>query len=322
MADLGKNVSDQQTVKAGIPSIGVGSSDISVEDILPGVDPTVKEETKAAESSNVPVPTLARFMNNVKVNTKGEPRQLYAEEVDPKLRDAVESSDMISSSFMEIHKDTPRARAEKGALLGGAAGLGISGPVGAIMGAGIGALAGRAAGVIKSGEHEDELNKTKIRNTLSGLGMFSGDSVTFKDGKTISLPADPDFKIPNMNPLVGNKDRTIYDVDKTNPFAHRAMGVAKPLAYMVAKGINKLSDNKDPRHTTALSNTIGLIANALQTDAKDIKEVYTRAGELAEKFGFSEGSMRGFFDTIRNDVDGAEAIQLKKGLDIIYGRSS
>ena len=223
----------------------------------------------------------------------------------------------MKPSFQNIEQLSTQERATRGAALGSAAGLGVSGPLGAVMGGSIGAVVSRAAGVVKTGEHEDELNKQKIHTTLEQLGALSKGAMSFQDA-AVRVPRDPSFRMENLDVSLPNRDRSLYDVDKSNPLTNRTMAVAQPIAKYLVQGINNLSDTKNERHAAALANASGLLTNTLQADAPDISTVYSRARQLVEKMGISEQQLRAFISSSKDTVSPQEAKQIKFGLDRIF----
>lgn len=277
------------------------------------VDPKKLQNQKA--KSTVKPPSLQNYFGATKTNGSGNPRKLFAEETNPTAGFRLNS---VSPKFKNMHKQTPQERATNGAYLGGAAGYGVGGEAGALVGGMLGPVFNRAAGMVQSGEFEDNKNKQLMVKTMSQLGGGEPGAFSFEDG-AINLPLDPNHRIKNLNPNIGKGERTIYDIDKSNPLSIRTSAVATPIAQYIARGIHGMGDSKNERHAKNLSNTVGMLTNVLQAQAGDIDTVYSRARQMVNKFGVSESQMRDFFSGVRNELSPEEAEQVTFGLEKIFG---
>lgn len=135
------------------------------------------------------------------------------------------------------------------------------------------------------------------------------------------LVNSPDFHLENRSQITGKPARTLYEIDKTHPFTQRALTVAKPLAHFLGEGLLNYSDIKNnPRDRKAVDNTVNLLANTLIDNAKSENDVYARARILAEKLGAKEDQIRTFFDKNKKKYSDSDAVNIRKGLDILYAR--
>lgn len=258
-------------------------------------------------------PTLAAAMEN---------RSKFSEDIDPALSKGVDNASPALAAVHNLHAADPKTRADVGGKFGGAIGLGLHGPVGMLIGSAVGAVAGRAAGLVKSGEHEDNQRIGKMAETLNTMGLLNEDgTMKFEKGdKALFLPP-PGTKLKNMSTSVvtGVKDRTITEVDKSNPFSRRTNLVARPLARYIAQGIMGYKNPKSEQDKKAVDNLSGMLTNSFQDKANHIDIPYGRAKSLVKKLGVNQVKMRSFFNNLKSQIPEDEAEDIKRGLDILYG---
>lgn len=242
---------------------------------------------------------------------------IYPEE--NQVRDALNSADPVRTKMKQLGTMSAKDRAAMGAKLGAGIGMTTMGPSGGIIGAAVGAIAGRSGGILQSGEHEDAKRRQRMVQTLNTTGIVDDMGFfKFEDGSVFKVNADPSIKLKNTSSVAGPAYRTQYEIDSSSPFARRATSVARPLAYYMAHGLMKYRDPENPRDQKVLDNTTALLVNAIQSDAKNIQQVYARAKELAAKFGVTKKHMAAFFDQIKSGVPDEDAGSIKQGLDILY----
>lgn len=252
------------------------------------------------------------------------PRPLYAEEVGTSVMDKATSDEMLmKSQFSNLSAQTPEERARIGARMGAQQGLRSNGVVGSIIGAGVGSMAARAAGMLQSGEHEDGVRNQRVLSTLSTMGVVGRDStIDFgEDGKSPLLTADPSMRLSNLGSFGQGKDRSLYEIDSTNPYSTRASSVARPLALYLTQGMLGYRDRKNPRDEAAAKNTLGVLTNSLLQDTNSIDTVNRRARMLVDKMGLDENKIRTYFNANKTMFNKEEAESLRAGLDTLFGES-
>lgn len=235
------------------------------------------------------------------------------------LDTAVDASAPIKTTFQNLDSKTAQQRAEVGARFGAATGLSVAGPVGAVIGTGVGAMNARALGLIQTGEHEDQLRRGGSIDTLKTMGIIGDDNrISFEGSKSVLATPDQSLRLQNASPITGEPDRSLFEIDKSNPLSNRTANVARVFARVLNDGILGFADPNNPRDTVSLNNNTGMFANLLQSDADSIAVVYARAKQLAAKFGISEKQMRTFFDANKTNIDERESADIRQGIDIIY----
>lgn len=249
---------------------------------------------------------------------------LYAEEVSGNLVDQAASEQALAKSqFSQLANKPPKERARIGGQWGARTGLSTNGTIGSLIGAGVGAMAARALGVIQSGEHEDNIRKDKMLGTLSTMGVVNSEGfIDFEDsGRSPLLTNDPSMRLQNLNSFGEGKDRSLYEIDVSNPFATRATTVARPLGLYLAQGILGYRDRKNPRDEQAAKNSVALLTNSLTEGANSIDTVFGRSRKLVEKYGLDEDKLRKYFSANKDMYSSEEAESIRAGLDTIFGGS-
>lgn len=262
--------------------------------------------------------SLESYKMQQKINTLTEPK--YSEEI--KVKDAfsqINPENIFINKMANMYKKTPKERAEIGSKLGGTIGLAAGGVVGSIIGANFGAMAARAAGQIQTGELEDANRRTKMYDVMNTMGIAAKNKISFEDGSSFELNPDPSIKIPNMSSMVsGQKDRTLYEVDTSNPLSNRAVAAAKPISYMLSAGLMQWNDLKNAKDAKSLSSTTGVLVNALLQDTDNIQTVYSRARQVAAKAGISKTDMLSYFKAMEGKISDSEMQTILKAIETIY----
>ena len=176
--------------------------------------------------------------------------------------------------------------------------------------------------MVQAGEQADAGNRSKVVESFRTLGITDPNfNIKFDDGGEFSFAGLEQKRFQNVLPTGVDKEteRPFYQIDTSNPLSRRSVTVGRTLARFIGNNILGFSDEKNPRDVSAIDNTTGILVNALQTDAKDINTVYTRARELAKRAGIEEAQAKRFFDSIKRDLSDTEAEEIRRGLDIIYG---
>ena len=309
------------------------SSDATPEEIASlvstPVDETASLETPktekelgetASESTVTKMPTLTAVMSRMIGESSQFGGAKYAEEQDERfLNNAVGKANVVRSKLQKLGDESPEARSQIGGNLGAGIGAAIDGPIGALVGAGVGAMSARGMGLVKSGEREDMIRKDKLMKSLQVMGVANKDSrISFDDGDSFLLTPDPYAKLPNTSSIFGEAERSIFQMDKTNPFTQRTAALARPLARYMAEGVLGYKDDKSPRDVKVVDNTTALFVNALQDNSDSMEKIYSRARQLADKMGVTEHDLRVFYDANKTRIPGPEAVEIRKGLDLIY----
>lgn len=245
----------------------------------------------------------------------------YAEEnMDSLLNNSLNQGAMVKSKLRNLGNDTPQKRAQTGGRLGTSIGLAVDGPMGALLGAGVGAVAARGMGLVQSGESEDIQRKAKVIDSLKLMKVAGEDNrINFEDGGSFFVTNDPSAKLVNTSSILGPVDRTMFELDTSNPFTKRALAVARPLGRFLAEGVLGYRNDNNPRDIKAADNITSLFVNALQHNADSADTVYKRAKQLAQKLGATEKATRTFFDANKHRIKPTEAVEIRKGLDLLYG---
>jgi hypothetical protein len=286
-----------------------------------GLKQTLPDEPAPTEM--VPEATVPSF-GAEKAALNARQANIYPEEATAgQVSQAVDGASIVKGYYSQLGKKTPAERAEIGAKFGMATGVTLGGPVGAVIGAGIGAMTARGIGLVQSGEAEDQKRNERMTQALSAMSITGEDgAIDFGKllGRSIPVTTDPSLRLPNISPI-GNKgkDRSIYELDKTNPFTTRAVSTARPLAYMLTQGILGYNKSDDQRDKTSLNNATNMLTNALITDADSIDLVYERARVLAAKMGLTEDQVKGFFSANKDKIDAVDAANISAGISAIYG---
>ena len=164
-----------------------------------------------------------------------------------------------------------------GAAVGAYVGSVVPG-VGTLVGGAIGGLLGAASGLFhKSGKHEDQLVRDKLRGALQDLGLLDTNfGIRRADGSTYDLGKDGGFLLENED----GSSRHTYDTDPSNPLASLAVGLVNPLvSLLVGDG------------TKASSDLAGLLANAALSNATSPEEVRRNVLQFASTLGLNEDSL-------------------------------
>lgn len=264
-------------------------------------------------------PSIAAALNHKSV---ASPKGSFAEDDDPQLTQALNKSTPAKKDLSRLKNMSPADRAKTGARIGMDVALEQNhGAHGALIGAAIGAVAGRSVGQMQSGEQDQMVRMKRIATTLQNVGIVDEEgNVSFSDGSKVPMVYPPDARLPNTAPksMGGEPDRSPYEVDSSNPFTKRTVSVARPLARYLANGLLQYNDFKNSTDKSALDNTTAIIVNALQNNSSDISQIYQRAKDLVKKFGTNEQEMRKFFDSLKHNIPEKEAGDIKRGLDILY----
>lgn len=298
---------DLSTLVSGILDTG----DVTAKAAKLGV-PTDKVSPVADESSAVQQSTsLAATIS------EQESMGAYAEET--QVRTAINSISPAQTTMGKLGGMSALNRAQAGARFGSGIGASAIGPMGGIIGAAVGSIAARSAGLIQSGEREADKRKAGAVSTLNTVGAISNDGFfKFNDGSSFYVNPDPSTTLENTSAATGKAYRSIFDIDASSPFARRSTAVARPLAYYIVNGLMGHNDPKNDQDAKALDNTTALLVNAIQTGAESIQQVYTRGQEIAKQFGVSKTDMSAFFNNIKNNVSDEDALSIKQGLEILY----
>lgn len=306
------------------PSIpGAPKQEIGLEDLTRGMQeqndvatPLASDAAQGKTVKDYDKPPLRRASIAASLGSTFMPDTATPYPEEKGVRDAVDNASIANGKLKQLGQMSAEERAHTGAYYGGGIGQKF-GKHGAIMGAAMGAVATRAAGMVQSGEHEDNQRKTKVNDTLRMMKIVNdyGD-IDFEDGGVFQVnSAKP---LANTSPMGGKPTRNMYEVDKTNPFTNRATAVAKPLAYHLTKGILGYKDPKNARDAKALANTTAMLVNAMQSGAEDISTIYRRGQQLAKKFGVTQKGMESFMSSIAKEIPDEDANHLKQGIQILF----
>lgn len=298
------------------------ASEEAVMELLPARSDSKTPQKQQVEAS---IPTYTEIKEPTLPEVSQGPN--FSEEADfHALQSALNPREVARAQFQNLHKKRPDERARIGADFGTGVGMGIQGPVGAFFGAGMGAVLARAAGVVQTGEYEDKGRRRNVLGTLKHLGVASKDTnrISFEDGgESFPLLDDPNLTLQNQSNVIDTKaTRSIYEVDKSNPFMNRALAAAKPLAHFLTEGMLGYREQKNPRDVTVTASTTNMLANALLYNVDTEEKLYKRAKELAKKMGVDQQKLRAFFDMRKNHYSQYDANMIRKGLDSVYTRNA
>lgn len=231
----------------------------------------------------------------------------YAESVNPE-----EIADKAAQAALPISglaNQTPEERSMNGAKFGAQLGFKNGGHVGAVIGGAIGAYAARGMGQVKSGEHDVNVQLEKFGEVLNTMKIADKKgNIEFSDGTSAPLPKG---KLTNLRSgISGKKEREPYEYDTSNPFTNRTTTVVKPIAIFLGRGILKTENPK------TIDRIAGTICNTIQSGAKDINTIYSRARDVASKLGVKPDQMAAFMQSL--NLPESQAKDIKKGLEILY----
>lgn len=273
------------------------------------------------ETPQSPVPSLANYYKSVAGNGLSQVPQ-YAEEQDPTLGKALQQTeDPIMNEIRNLANLPPRQRAIAGAKLGAAIGLRQGGEQAGIIGAAIGAMAGRGAGMVQAGEYAKSTRDARLWNSLKTMGIASKDGVVEFEGEDkLYMPPTATDRLKNLriNALNGARDRTLYEIDKTNPLTGRAMRVARPIGLFYANEMLGYGAGKTEADQTASTAAMAMFANIFLENADTERQVYSRARQTVNNMDLKERTLRGYFNSIKTKIKMDEAEDIKRGLDILY----
>lgn len=248
---------------------------------------------------------------------------VYPEDSDPQLTQAMQKSDPIAQKLAGLGSMSAGDRAKTGAAVGAiAASNFMGGKEGAFIGGSIGAVVARGAGMAQSGEKAKLDRDNRIWSTMKRLGAVAPDGAVKFDDATVQMPEEATGRLKNMriDPLNGNRDRSLYELDGTNPLTQKSMTVSKPIAMYLANGILGYRDKKNPIDVGAPKSATAMYANMFSDGARDPETVFSRSRQMVKKMGLKEADMRMYFNSIKRDVSIAEAEDIKKGLDILFAK--
>ena len=292
-----------------------------VQQLVTGLGSTPPESLEVDPPLQQPL-SLSRYFQRQTETIKGVPTTpVYAEEVgDSLLSQATSEQALAKSQLSNLGTKTPQDRSRIGANWGARTGLNTTGTVGAIVGAGVGAMAARALGVIQTGEHEDNVRKDRMFNTLQTMGVIGKEgTIDFEDlGRSPLLSNDPSLRLANVNSFGEGKDRSLYETDSSNPFVNRASTVARPLGLYLSQGVLGYRDRKNPRDEQAAKNAVSLLVNSITSGTDSVDVVYGRARKLVGKYGLDEHKMRSYFSANKDMFNPEEAESIRSGLDMLF----
>ena len=297
------------------------SLDVSVQDITSAIPASAPEgnATPRSDEKAFRRPSLAAVTHLQNKATQTNKAQ-FAEETGRLFTDqALSGATPIRAAFQNLGDKTPQERAQAGSKLGTITGMATAGPIGAIVGTGVGAMVGRSIGMVQSGEQESQVRRATGIDTMKTMGII-GDNNRIQFDTTTSLLATPDTaaRLQNLSPVTGQPDRSLFEIDKSNPLSNRTSKVARVFARVLNDGVMGFTNDKNPQDDASLNAFTGFFANMLQGDAESIDEVYDRARQLARKFNIDQTKMRTFFDANKTRISKEEAASLREGIDTIY----
>lgn len=158
-----------------------------------------------------------------------------------------------------LAKNFGKGDTKRGALSGAETGAGIgtmiAPGIGTLVGGGIGLLGGGLLGSIKTGKHEDQIDRDRVRSGLQQAGVLDDKfNITLADGSKYNIGVDG----RGTNAGGGRA----YNVDEKNQYSAQAAGWGKPLALVMTNGNAKLS-----------SDFGGYLANAAMSNATSMEGV-------------------------------------------------
>lgn len=232
----------------------------------------------------------------------------------------IDINGMIKDKFKNLKDVSEGERAYRGSMAGAAVGSALHGPVGALMGTSMGALAARAIGAKQSGETEDMTRRQKLGEVLAKMGVSDDKgNIAFDDGASFVLDTIGKQTLKNFGVAPGNRTtRQQHEIDSTNPFANRTMGVVRPVARFIANGIMNHPVDKDPRNQKIVDSITGYLSNAVQKDADSAKTIYSRMNSIVKKMGVKEVDMRNYLESIKGSLDEQELKEMIAGMDKLF----
>lgn len=269
------------------------------------------------------VPSLANYLSYAtdQALNNASAASVYSEAQNPNLGSALkQTEDPIMNEIKNLANLPPRQRAIAGAKLGARIGLQQGGEQAGIVGAFIGAVAGRGAGMVQAGEYEKTTRDARLWNSLKTIGIAKDNGVVEFEGEKLQMPPTATDRLKNLkiNVLNNARDRTLYELDKTNPLTGRAMLVARPLGLIYANLMLGYDKGNTEADRTASTASMAMFANIFQEGATSEDKVYSRARQTVKNMGLTEGPVRRYFDSIKTQVKMEEAEDIKRGLDILF----
>ena len=248
----------------------------------------------------------------------------FPEDSDPNLTQALKQKDPIAEKLSGLGKMDAQMRSKTGAAVGGLFGSQfMGGEEGAIIGGSIGSAIARGAGMAQSGEQAKINRDNRIWNSMKSIGAVAPDGkVSFEDGD-VSMPSEATGRLKNLriNPLNGNRDRSLYELDDTNPLTQKSVLVSKPIAMYLAQGMLGYRNKDNPVDADAPKSATAMLANTLSDGAADEQTVYSRAQQMVEKMGLKEANVRSYFSSISKDVSIEEAEGIKRAMNILFAEN-
>lgn len=232
----------------------------------------------------------------------------------------VDAGRPVRGAIQNLHTKTPEERAQIGGVLGASAGLAVNGLAGSMIGAGVGAVAARSAGLVQSEQYQLQKQNDALVSTLGTIGLINQNGTL-----TIDLPngdvkdlMNVNGELPNTNPVYDEPFRTPFQTDKTNPFTARAEYIAEPLSLvMVGMLGNMFQSDADLKQAKNASN---FFTNALVTNANTMDDVYVNARGIAEKLGISKADLLKFMKQNKKSFNAAKYPQYLSYIESIYAR--
>lgn len=244
----------------------------------------------------------------------------FPEDTDPALTQALDQSDPMKAKLSSLGKMSAEERAKTGAAVGAMAGATYMGKDGAVVGGSIGAFIGRGAGLAQSGEQQKLNRDNRIWSSLKTMGAVAPDGkVDFEDG-SVQMPGEATGRLKNLkaDPLNGNRDRSLYELDGTNPFTQRATLVARPLGMYLAQGMLGYRDKNSKVDQGAAKAAAAMFANTFADGTNNEATIFSRARQMVKKMGLKEKAVKNYFSSISKDMSIQEAEDVKRGLDILF----
>lgn len=267
------------------------------------------------------LPTIKNFLSqatdsalNVSAATSA-----FTEDQDPQLTQALQQSSPMQQRINRIATDSSTQRAITGASLGSVVGAQFMGQTGAAVGGAIGAYAGRSAGMAKSGEQARLNRDNRIWQSLKTMGAVKENGTVQFEDSTVQMPFDATGRLKNLrtNVLNGAKDRSLYELDTSNPLTQRALMLAKPLGMFYAEGMLGYGNKKNPVDADAAKSATNMFVNTFIQDANNQGTVIKRAREMKKKLGASKESLYAYFNRIKKDLTFDQAADLQKNIEIL-----
>ena len=268
-------------------------------------------------------PSLQAYEEAVAAATRGETKTpTYSENLTAAVEKTKPFVASIERDFRTLGDKQPPQRAMVGGKMGAVIGGGARGLMGSLIGAGVGAFAGRALGEIQSGDRDAAVRFGDSLKSLMETGIINqkGQFLFPEEEGTFDVNLDPSYRLPNTSAIVtGKTDRKITEVDTSSPFANRAGSIAKALGYYQVWERQKWNQPDNPKDKRSVSEATGLFANAITNNAKSMDLVRKRAQHLFSTYGLDEKTARSYFSNISSRLSTEDALEIKKGLDLIFG---